>query len=111
MKRSYEDFRVLDKHLHLCIYDRRYSELSELPRYDTLQDLVEVFDSFCHSNEILPIDPISHFLLLPNTQSVTTMLATYLSRFSSIADNKINCGPVLTWMEVSLCQPVPFFTV
>lgn len=30
------------------------------------------------------------------------MLATYLSRFSSIADNKINCGPVLTWMEVSL---------
>lgn len=29
------------------------------------------------------------------------MLATYLSRFSNIADNKINCGPVLTWMEVS----------
>uniref|UniRef100_A0AAQ5ZRB7 Rho GTPase activating protein 32a n=1 Tax=Amphiprion ocellaris TaxID=80972 RepID=A0AAQ5ZRB7_AMPOC len=32
--------------------------------------------------------------------SVTTMLATYLSRFSAIADNKINCGPVLTWMEI-----------
>lgn len=73
VKRSYEDFRVLDKHLHLCIYDRRYSELSELPRYDTVQDTVE---------------------------SVTRMLATYLSRFSSIADNKINCGPVLTWMEI-----------
>ncbi|XP_047450257.1 rho GTPase-activating protein 32 isoform X2 [Mugil cephalus] len=28
------------------------------------------------------------------------MLATYLSRFSVIADNKINCGPVLTWMEI-----------
>lgn len=28
------------------------------------------------------------------------MLSTYLSRFSAIADNKINCGPVLTWMEV-----------
>ncbi|XP_077422608.1 uncharacterized protein LOC144052429 isoform X2 [Vanacampus margaritifer] len=28
------------------------------------------------------------------------MLATYLSHFSVIADNKINCGPVLTWMEI-----------
>ncbi|XP_018523766.1 LOW QUALITY PROTEIN: rho GTPase-activating protein 32-like [Lates calcarifer] len=73
VKRSYEDFRVLDKHLHLCIYDRRYSNLTELPRYDTLKDTVE---------------------------SITKMLATYLSRFSAIADNKINCGPVLTWMEI-----------
>uniref|UniRef100_A0A087XL98 Rho GTPase activating protein 32a n=1 Tax=Poecilia formosa TaxID=48698 RepID=A0A087XL98_POEFO len=73
VKRSYEDFRVLDKHLHLCIYDRRYSQLTELPRYDTLEDTVE---------------------------SVTTMLTSYLSRFSAIADNKINCGPVLTWMEI-----------
>uniref|UniRef100_UPI0037E75834 rho GTPase-activating protein 32 isoform X2 n=1 Tax=Semicossyphus pulcher TaxID=241346 RepID=UPI0037E75834 len=73
VKRSYEDFRVLDKHLHLCIYDRRYSQLTELPRNDTLKDSVE---------------------------SITKMLATYLSRFSAIADNKINCGPVLTWMEI-----------
>ncbi|KAM8902429.1 rho GTPase-activating protein 32 isoform 2-T3 [Spinachia spinachia] len=73
VKRSYEDFRVLDKYLHLCIYDRRYSQLVELPRHDTLKDTVE---------------------------SVTKMLATYLSRFSAIADNKINCGPVLTWMEI-----------
>lgn len=40
--RSYEDFRVLDKHLHLCIYDRRYSQLTELPRHSTLKDTVEV---------------------------------------------------------------------
>ncbi|XP_031729393.1 rho GTPase-activating protein 32 isoform X1 [Anarrhichthys ocellatus] len=73
VKRSYEDFRVLDKHLHLCIYDRRYSQLPELPRYETLKDTVE---------------------------SGTKMLAAYLSRFSAIADNKINCGPVLTWMEI-----------
>ncbi|XP_041666413.1 rho GTPase-activating protein 32 [Cheilinus undulatus] len=73
VKRSYEDFRVLDKHLHLCIYDRRYSQLTELPRHDTLKETVE---------------------------AVTKMLATYLSRFSAIADNKINCGPVLTWMEI-----------
>lgn len=42
VKRSYEDFRVLDKHLHLCIYDRRYSQLAELPRYNILKDTVEV---------------------------------------------------------------------
>ncbi|XP_037126361.1 rho GTPase-activating protein 32 isoform X5 [Syngnathus acus] len=73
VKRSYEDFRVLDKHLHLCIYDRRFSQLPELPRFDTLTDQAE---------------------------SVSQMLLGYLSRLSAIADNKINCGPALTWMEV-----------
>uniref|UniRef100_A0A3Q1J4F9 Rho GTPase-activating protein 32 n=1 Tax=Anabas testudineus TaxID=64144 RepID=A0A3Q1J4F9_ANATE len=73
VKRSYEDFRVLDKHLHLCIYDRRFSQLPELPRLDSLTDQPE---------------------------SVSQMLLAYLSRLSAIADNKINCGPALTWMEV-----------
>lgn len=36
------------------------------------------------------------------SQSVSQMLLAYLSRFSAIADNKINCGPALTWMEVRL---------
>ncbi|XP_045871254.1 rho GTPase-activating protein 32 isoform X4 [Meles meles] len=73
VKRSYEDFRVLDKHLHLCIYDRRFSQLSELPRSDALKD---------------------------SPESVTQMLMAYLSRLSAIAGNKINCGPALTWMEI-----------
>uniref|UniRef100_A0A8C0SJC0 Rho GTPase-activating protein 32 n=1 Tax=Canis lupus familiaris TaxID=9615 RepID=A0A8C0SJC0_CANLF len=73
VKRSYEDFRVLDKHLHLCIYDRRFSQLSELPRSDVLKD---------------------------SPESVTQMLMAYLSRLSAIAGNKINCGPALTWMEI-----------
>ncbi|KAM6238238.1 rho GTPase-activating protein 32 isoform 3-T4 [Porphyrio hochstetteri] len=73
VKRSYEDFRVLDKHLHLCIYDRRFSQLSELPRSDALRDSPEL---------------------------VTQMLMAYLSRLSAIAGNKINCGPALTWMEI-----------
>ncbi|XP_016529062.1 rho GTPase-activating protein 32-like [Poecilia formosa] len=50
VKRSYEDFRVLDKHLHLCIYDRRFSQLPELPRLDSLTDQSEVSlsdPSFC----------------------------------------------------------------
>lgn len=54
MKRSYEDFRVLDKHLHLCIYDRRYSQLTELPRYDTLKDTDEVSMSITYKITDLP---------------------------------------------------------
>ncbi|KAM5132061.1 rho GTPase-activating protein 32 isoform 1-T1 [Mantella aurantiaca] len=73
VKRSYEDFRVLDKHLHLCIYDRRFSQLTELPRSDAVKDSPEL---------------------------VTQMLIAYLTRLSAIAGNKINCGPALTWMEI-----------
>uniref|UniRef100_A0A9J8AZC1 Rho GTPase-activating protein 32 n=1 Tax=Cyprinus carpio carpio TaxID=630221 RepID=A0A9J8AZC1_CYPCA len=73
VRRSYEDFRVLDKHLHLCIYDRRFSQLPELPRFDSLRERAE---------------------------AVSQMLMAYLSRLSAIVDNKINCGPALTWMEV-----------
>ncbi|KAB5550251.1 hypothetical protein PHYPO_G00051650 [Pangasianodon hypophthalmus] len=73
VKRSYEDFRVLDKHLHLCIYDRRFSRLTELPRFENLK---------------VKSEPLSQ------------MLTAYLSRLSTIADNKINCGPALTWMEI-----------
>uniref|UniRef100_A0A671T2N7 Rho GTPase-activating protein 32-like n=1 Tax=Sinocyclocheilus anshuiensis TaxID=1608454 RepID=A0A671T2N7_9TELE len=73
VRRSYEDFRVLDKHLHLCIYDRRFSQLPELPRFDSLRERAE---------------------------AVSQMLMAYLSHLSAIADNKINCGPALTWMEV-----------
>lgn len=51
VKRSYEDFRVLDKHLHLCIYDRRFSQLSELPRSDALKDSPEVnYQQLKHSH-------------------------------------------------------------
>lgn len=72
IKRSYEDFRVLDKQLHSCIYDRRYSQLVELPKGVTLA---------------------------VNRVAVGTMLCNYLSRFSQIAGDMINCGPVLNWME------------
>uniref|UniRef100_A0A8C7S220 Rho GTPase activating protein 33 n=1 Tax=Oncorhynchus mykiss TaxID=8022 RepID=A0A8C7S220_ONCMY len=30
----------------------------------------------------------------------TPLLSEYLSRLSMIVDNKLNCGPVLTWMEI-----------
>ena len=42
VRRSYEEFRTLDAHLHQCIYDRRYSQLLPLPPLSEIGDRVEV---------------------------------------------------------------------
>ncbi|XP_036394387.1 rho GTPase-activating protein 33 isoform X2 [Megalops cyprinoides] len=73
VRRSYEEFRTLDAHLHQCIYDRRYSQLLPLPALSEIGERPEVFHP---------------------------LLSEYLSRLSMIVDNKLNCGPVLTWMEI-----------
>ncbi|XP_073703840.1 uncharacterized protein arhgap33 [Garra rufa] len=73
VRRSYEEFRTLDAHLHQCIYDRRYSQLLALPALCEIGDRVEIF---------------------------TPLLSEYLNRLSMIVDNKLNCGPVLSWMEI-----------
>ncbi|CAI5781354.1 GTPase-activating 33 isoform X2 [Podarcis lilfordi] len=71
--RSYEEFRTLDAHLHCCIFDRRFSQLPELP-------------------------PLSHMRAHP--ELLVPMLSQYLEKLSAIVDSNINCGPVLTWMEI-----------
>ena len=42
VRRSYEEFRTLDAHLHQCIYDRRYSQLLPLPAIHEIGDRLEV---------------------------------------------------------------------
>ncbi|KAJ7304162.1 hypothetical protein JRQ81_011692 [Phrynocephalus forsythii] len=71
--RNYEEFRTLDAHLHCCIFDRRFSQLPELP-------------------------PFSHMRAHP--ELLVPMLSQYLEKLSTIVDSNINCGPVLTWMEI-----------
>uniref|UniRef100_A0A8D0DI57 Rho GTPase-activating protein 33 n=1 Tax=Salvator merianae TaxID=96440 RepID=A0A8D0DI57_SALMN len=71
--RSHEEFRTLDAHLHCCIFDRRFSQLAELP-------------------------PLSHVRAHP--ELLMPMLSQYLQKLSEIVDSNINCGPVLTWMEI-----------
>ncbi|XP_073667635.1 rho GTPase-activating protein 32 isoform X4 [Paramisgurnus dabryanus] len=73
VRRSYEEFRTLDAHLHQCIYDRRYSQLLALPPLSEIGERVETF---------------------------APLLSEYLNRLSMIVDNKLNCGPVLSWMEI-----------
>nr|XP_060639904.1 rho GTPase-activating protein 33 [Anolis sagrei ordinatus] len=71
--RSYEEFNNLDAHLHCCIFDRRFSQLPELPS-------------------------ISHVRAHP--EMLVPMLSQYLEKLSDLVDSNINCGPVLTWMEI-----------
>ena len=69
--RSYDDFCYLDKYLHECIYDRKFS---------CLQILLQV----------KKIDKSSENKLL-----------NYLKRFCEIAFiNPINCAPILNWFEI-----------
>lgn len=71
--RSYDDFRSLDAHLHRCIFDRRFSCLPELPPP--------------------PEGARAAQMLVP-------LLLQYLETLSGLVDSNLNCGPVLTWMEV-----------
>ncbi|XP_029433226.1 rho GTPase-activating protein 33-like isoform X1 [Rhinatrema bivittatum] len=71
--RSYEEFCTLDAHLHRCIFDRRFSQLPELP----------------------PVAEVRY-----QTELLMPMLSQYLEKLSVIVDSNISCGPVLTWMEI-----------
>jgi len=74
--RTYENFRYLDKFLHDCIFDRKFSTLDEL------RDLSQS-KSVC------------------SVKQTRQSLAVYLDRFSEIAFvNPINCGPILNWFEI-----------
>ncbi|KAJ3598010.1 hypothetical protein NHX12_001525 [Muraenolepis orangiensis] len=73
VRRSYEEFCTLDAHLHQCIYDRRYSKLAPLHPLGQTEEKTEMFGN---------------------------QLSDYLNRLSGIIDNKLNCGPVLSWMEI-----------
>ena len=50
-------------------------------------------------------DICGFFLENSLNQEQRKFLSIYLKRFSSIACNMINCGPILTWMEVRLILP------
>ena len=50
---------------------------------------------------LIPFVHVLHAAIYPPPlQKICTLLAEYLRRLSGIIDNKLNCGPVLSWMEV-----------
>ncbi|ESO83357.1 hypothetical protein LOTGIDRAFT_133635, partial [Lottia gigantea] len=72
IRRTFSNFRSLDKQLHRCIFDRKFSQLVELQRQDEEKE---------------------------NTD-LRRLLRRYLERFSYLAGSMINCGSVLNWLEL-----------
>ncbi|XP_017771123.1 PREDICTED: GTPase-activating protein CdGAPr isoform X2 [Nicrophorus vespilloides] len=74
LQRNLENFRMLDSQLHQCIYDRKISMLPDLSSDS----------SHCPETE----------------EPEETTLSVFLNRFCEIADNSVNCGPVLNWLQM-----------
>ncbi|XP_051163447.1 rho GTPase-activating protein 32 isoform X2 [Leptopilina boulardi] len=68
LQRSYENFVMFDKHLHRCIFDRKFSSLPKLA------------DNWPKIN--------------------CELLREYLTRFSQLNHEGLNCGPVLNWLQL-----------
>ncbi|KAK2153627.1 hypothetical protein LSH36_291g07014 [Paralvinella palmiformis] len=73
ISRSYENLRTFDRQLHKCIFDRKFSLLPELRKNELTEE---------------------------GMPAMKKLLILYLNRFTSIAGNMINCGPVLSWLEL-----------
>ena len=83
--RTNENFKYLDKYLHDCIFDRKFSCLDEPVSFSSL---------IANDNSSKKLDAAA-------LKQVRTALASYLERFCEIAFiNAINCGPILNWFEV-----------
>jgi hypothetical protein len=70
LQRNFENFKMLDDQLHQCIYDRKIFQLLDLSDQS------------------------------PDDEDLEVKLKGYLERFSDIADNSVNCGPVLNWLQM-----------
>ncbi|KAL4229188.1 Rho GTPase-activating protein 32 [Mactra antiquata] len=73
VRRTLQNFRMLDNKLHRCIFDRKFSQLQEISL----------------------IEPE-----LSSEQEIYDIIKDYLSRFTSLAGSMLNCGSVLNWLEI-----------
>lgn len=106
INRTYENFRYLDKFLHDCIFDRKFSGLEE----PTLNGLCAINNNEMTSSIISTISNLSTASSSKKTNAsknselvkqLRNSLAIYLTRFCEIAFiNPINCGPILNWFEI-----------
>lgn len=95
--RSYENFRYLDKYLHDCIFDRKFSCLDELKPLASADTSSTGTLSKASSSKKSGNATANNELI----NQLRSSLAAYLVRFSEIAFvNPINCGPILNWFEV-----------
>ena len=115
--RTYENFRYLDKHLHDCIFDRKFSCLEEPlplallcagngssgdPMTSSISSVISTCSSIAGGKKMNSHNGTSNSNSALHKQ-LTSSLAQYLARFCEIAFiNPINCGPILNWFEVRI---------
>ncbi|XP_045458016.1 GTPase-activating protein CdGAPr [Melitaea cinxia] len=75
LTRNKDNFLHLDDMLHRCIYDRKVSGLPNLKEAMTPE-------------------------LLQDEEDYKQLIADYVHHFSIIADDSINCGPALNWLQM-----------
>ena len=54
VRRTLEDFRFLDRQLHLCVYDRRFSNLAEIPDQENVSNANGITDQVRHQDLHIP---------------------------------------------------------
>ena len=101
--RTYENFKYLDKFLHECIFDRKFSSLQELTG-----DLDVAFEAALSSVSKSASSSAQHHnnkQKNKNSEAIKQLrlkLVEYLNRLGEIIFvNPINCGPILNWFEAS----------
>ena len=108
--RTYDNFRYLDKFLHDCIFDRKFSCMDELASLSGSSCMDEDGSSSMSGSMISNTSSLKkNSKSVPSSQNtelakqLRQSLAVYLNRFCEIAFiNPINCGPILNWFEVNL---------
>ncbi len=94
--RTNENFKYLDKHLHDCIFDRKFSLLEEPVSISSLAsgDSVSMYNNTSSKNKSKASEQV--------VKQLRQSMSNYLARFCEIAFiNPINCGPILNWFEVN----------
>ncbi|XP_065828499.1 rho GTPase-activating protein 33-like isoform X2 [Oscarella lobularis] len=77
VKRSYEDFQGLDRQLHRCVFDRRFTCLPPLKSETDASQRVHGY-----------------------IEEKRSQLSQYLTQLFSLSCRMISCGPILNWFEI-----------
>ena len=100
--RNYENFRYLDKFLHDCIFDRKFSGLEEL------QPVEFNSSDFLASSPTASTPTKKSFKSSDLAKQLRETCDKYLKGFHELTFKNsnncgpvLNCGPILNWFEVS----------
>lgn len=69
VKRNIEDFRLLDQQCHQCVYDRKYSQLSEIPMEENVDPHLPTTQYHATNSKVGHVRHLNIYSLLVNQTS------------------------------------------